>query len=71
MRDADCVRFLQWALPRLRMGWRGFRNVRRQVCRRVDRRLRELGLSGVDAYREHLLANAQEWEKLDELCHVT
>ncbi|MGZ8692900.1 MAG: CheR family methyltransferase [Gaiellaceae bacterium] len=71
MRDADCVRFLQWALPRLRMGWRGFRNVRRQVCRRVDRRLRELGLSGVDAYREYLLANAQEWEKLDELCHVT
>jgi len=38
MRDDDCVALLRWALPRLRLRWPGFRRVRRQVCRRVDRR---------------------------------
>jgi chemotaxis protein methyltransferase CheR len=71
MRDAECVEFLQWALPRLRLRWPGFRKVRRQVCRRIDRRLRELGLPGIDAYRANLEANPQEWARLDELCHVT
>jgi hypothetical protein len=32
--DAECVVFLQWALPRLGLRWQGFRKVRRQVCRR-------------------------------------
>jgi chemotaxis protein methyltransferase CheR len=71
MSDAECVGFLQWALPRLRMRWRGFRKVRRQVCRRVERRFRELGLSGFDPYRAHLEGDPAEWERLDELCHVT
>jgi chemotaxis protein methyltransferase CheR len=71
MKDAECVQFLQWALPRLRLRWPGFRKVRRQVCRRIERRLRELGLAGVDAYRAYLQANPEEWERLDELCHVT
>ena len=38
MSDSQCVVFLQWALPRLRMRWAGFRKVRRQVCGRVWRR---------------------------------
>lgn len=71
MKDAECVQFLQWALPRLRMRWPGFRKVRRQVCRRIERRLRELGLAGVDAYRAYLEADPAEWRQLDELCHVT
>jgi chemotaxis protein methyltransferase CheR len=71
MRDVECVEFLQWALPRLRMSWPGFRKVRHQVCRRIEGRLRELGLSGVGAYRAYLQATPQEWEQLDELCHVT
>jgi chemotaxis protein methyltransferase CheR len=71
MRDVECVEFLQWALPRLRLRWPGFRKVRRQVCRRVERRIHMLGLSGPDAYRAYLEANAPEWEQLDELCHVT
>jgi chemotaxis protein methyltransferase CheR len=70
MKDSECE-FLQWALPRLRMRWPGLRKVRRQVCRRIAPRLTELGLAGIDAYRAYLQTNAGEWERLDELCHVT
>lgn len=50
MKDSDCVAFLRWTLPRLGLEWRGFRKVRRQVCRRLSGRLRELGLgTDVDA----------------------
>ncbi|UCE86369.1 MAG: chemotaxis protein CheR [Deltaproteobacteria bacterium] len=71
MRDVECVEFLRWALPRLGMRWRGFRRVRRQVCRRVDRRLRELGLADAAAYRSHLESNPGEWTVLAGLCRVT
>jgi chemotaxis protein methyltransferase CheR len=71
MRDAECTAFLQWALPRLDMHWPGFRKVRRQVCKRVRRRIDALGLSGFAAYRERLESDAQEWRVLDQFCHVT
>lgn len=71
MKDTACVEFLQWALPRLRMRWPGFRKVRRQVCRRIDRRLHELGLADIGAYRAYLEARPEEWRRLDELCRVT
>ncbi len=70
MDDNDCVRFLQWALPQLQMRWSGFRRVRNQVCQRLARRLKELGLCDVDAYRHYLLAHAAEWQHLDTLCRV-
>lgn len=71
MRDQDCIRFLQWALPQLRMRWPGFRKVRRQVCKRIQRRMDELGLADVDTYRAHLGEHAPEWTVLDRLCRVT
>jgi chemotaxis protein methyltransferase CheR len=71
MNDAECVAFLQWALPRLGLRWRGFRQVRRQVCRRVSRRIAELGLREADAYRAYLEGNEQEWDVLAGLCRVT
>ncbi len=71
MTDAECVAFLQWALPRLRMRWAGFRKVRRQVCRRISRRQAELGLDGVDAYRVRLEAEPAEWAVLERLCRIT
>jgi chemotaxis protein methyltransferase CheR len=61
----DCVGFLQWALPRLGRRWAGYRHVRRQVCRRVRRRVDELGLDGFDAYRDLLEARPDEWAELD------
>jgi chemotaxis protein methyltransferase CheR len=71
MRDADCVEFLQWALPRLDLRWDGFRKVRRQVCRRISRRLAELGLSDGAAYRTYIEDNADEWDRLDGFCRIT
>jgi chemotaxis protein methyltransferase CheR len=71
MRDEQCIEFLQWALPRLGLRWPGFRKVRSQVCRRIDRRRRELGLFDLDTYRAYIEATPQEWQELDRLCVVT
>ena len=70
MIDTECVRFLQWALPKLHMRWPGFRKVRKQVCKRLSRRLKELGLPDSDAYRQHLARHPEEWQTLDRLCRV-
>jgi chemotaxis protein methyltransferase CheR len=68
--DAQCVDFLQWALPRLGLRWAGFRRVRRQVCRRVQRRISELGATGADGYRQWLERNPAEWSELAALCRI-
>jgi chemotaxis protein methyltransferase CheR len=69
--DHGCIAFLQWALPRLRMRWPGFRKVRGQVCKRLARRIRTLGLKDLQSYRTYLAENSAEWEFLDTLCRVT
>jgi len=71
MTDQDCVRFLQWALPQLQLRWPGFRRVRRQVCKRIDRRLRTLELADLAAYQEYLSHHSEEWRYLDALCRIT
>jgi chemotaxis protein methyltransferase CheR len=71
MKNAECVDFLQWALPQLRMRWPGFRKVRRQVCRRIGRRLREVGLPDMATYRAFLERNPSEWQVLDDACRIT
>ena len=53
------------------MRWVGFRRVRRQVCKRIARRLIELGLQDLEAYRTLLGADAGEWSRLDSLCRIT
>jgi chemotaxis protein methyltransferase CheR len=68
--DPDCISFLQWALPRLRLQWRGFRKVRRLVCKRATRRARELGLGSLVEYRAYLESTPQEWIALDGLCRI-
>ncbi|MGB5175834.1 MAG: CheR family methyltransferase, partial [Thermoanaerobaculia bacterium] len=71
MRDAECIAFLQWALPKMGFRWPGFRKVRGQVCKRVGRRLNELGLTDLEAYREHLEVHPEEWATLDGFCRIT
>jgi chemotaxis protein methyltransferase CheR len=71
MTDAECVAFFRWALPQLGLRWQGFRKVRRQVCRRVSRRIAELGLSEAGAYRAYLEGNRGEWNVLAGLCRIT
>jgi chemotaxis protein methyltransferase CheR len=71
MKNNDCVQFLQWALPQLHMRWPGFRKVRSQVCKRIDRRLRQLAIDDIQTYRNYLQQHKQEWQVLDELSRIT
>jgi chemotaxis protein methyltransferase CheR len=71
MKDEACVQFLQWALPQMQLRWQGFRRVRKQVCKRVGRRIAELGLADESAYQDYLQSHAVEWQTLSTLCHVT
>jgi len=71
MTDRECVELLQWALPRLRLRWPGFRRVRRQVCKRIARRVAVLGLPDTTAYRAHLEANPAEWSALEACCWIS
>jgi chemotaxis protein methyltransferase CheR len=68
--DAEGVQFLQWCLPRLHLRWPGFRKVRRHVYKRIHRRLQELGLPSVEAYRVYLEDHPSEWATLDPLCWI-
>ncbi len=67
----NCTEFLQEVLPQLRMQWKGFRKVRRQVCRRIAARMSELSLSTFDEYYRYLQENEGEWFHLDTLCRIT
>ena len=71
MNDDTCEQFLKWALPRLRMTWAGFRKVRRQVCRRIRKRLTALQLTDVGDYQAFLEAYPEEWAVLDTFCRIT
>jgi len=71
MKDTDCTEFLQWALSRLGMRWPGFRRVRGQVCKRLGRRMAELGMRDLAAYRALLETHPEEWRRLDGLCRIS
>ncbi len=71
MTDLDCVSFLQWILPRLNMKWKGFRKVRKRVCRRIQRRLDELEFESIEDYRKYLEDNPEEWRVVDSYCRIT
>lgn len=71
MTDSECVELLQWALPRLSLRWRGFSNVRGQVCKRIARRMKALGIADAHAYRLRLETDRSELAYFDELCRVT
>ena len=71
MTDRECVEFLQWALPQLGLRWPGFRKVRRQVHKRIVRRLNELGLTQISEYREYLRTNSDEWSVLERFTRIS
>lgn len=71
MNDPDCVQLLQWALPRLRLRWAGFRKVRRQVCRRLSQRMKELSLLHIREYQSYIESHPSEWAVLDGLCRIS
>ena len=71
MNDPDCTAFLQWALPQSKLRWLGFRKVRRQVCKRLKRRMHDLQLADFAAYRARLENDPGEWQAVDQCCHIT
>jgi len=70
IQDSEGVQFLQWCLPRLGLRWPGFRKVRKRVYKRMVRRIQELGLSGLSAYRVYLDTRDDEWAVLDGFCRI-
>lgn len=71
MNNDGCINFLQWCLPKLHYRWNGFRKVRRQVCRRIKHRIKELDLSGIYEYQNFLEENEEEWNILDSMCYIS
>jgi chemotaxis protein methyltransferase CheR len=71
MSEPECTAFLQWALPRLNLRWAGFRKVRGQVCKRLERRIRTLGMTGFGEYRVRLKTDPDEWAVVDAACRIT
>lgn len=71
MKTLTCQEFLQRHLPRLRFRWAGFRRVHKQVCRRLGRRITDLGLSGFSAYECYLGDHPEEWQILDSMLVIT
>ena len=45
--------------------------MRRQVCKRLKRRMSDLRLADFAAYRARLEADPTEWRVFDECCHIT
>ncbi|MFO8235257.1 MAG: CheR family methyltransferase [Bacteroidales bacterium] len=71
MKDDNCVEFLQWALPKLNFRWKGYKKVRKQVCKRIQRRMNELQLNNTEEYKIYLQNNKNEWKILDIFCRIT
>ena len=70
MRDTEGVQFLQWCLPKLGLIWPGYRKVRRQVYKRIQRRIQSLGLPSLADYQSYLEAHPEEWAALDSYCWI-
>jgi chemotaxis protein methyltransferase CheR len=71
IKDAEGVQFLQRCLPRLHLRWQGFRKVRRQVYKRMNRRLQDLGFPDIAGYENYLESHPAEWRSLESLCWIS
>lgn len=71
MSDQSCIDFMKWALPQLGLRWQGFRKVHRQVCKRIKKRLTQLGLNDFAAYKRYITNHPPEWQIVDSFCYVS
>lgn len=71
MKDAEYVDFLQAHLPRLQLRWAGYRKVRKQVIKRIKRRIKELDLRDPQAYFMYLEQSPEEWSVVDRFCRIS
>ena len=70
-KENPCDSFLKWALPKMQLRPEGYRKVRGQVCKRIRKRIKELGLQSIGDYRTLLEENPGEWKVLDEMTRIT
>ena len=70
-KENSCDSFLKWSLPKMDLRPEGYRKVRGQVCKRIRRRKKELGLESFGDYRAWLEKNPEEWKVLDEMTRIT
>lgn len=70
MGDKDCIAFLQRQLPNLKLRWAGYRKVRRTVCKRLRRRLKELELESLEAYGALLERDPGELQVFEACCRI-
>jgi chemotaxis protein methyltransferase CheR len=70
MREPACTELLAWAATEVALRPEGFRRVRKQVCKRLYRRIVELHLPGPTAYRGFVAAHPEERAVIEELCRV-
>lgn len=70
MKDADCVAFLQDALPRVGLCWSGFRKVHKLLCKRLSKRLIDLKMRDFSAYRSYLERHVEEWRIFESFCRI-
>jgi chemotaxis protein methyltransferase CheR len=71
MNDITCLNFLQHYLPKLGYRWKGFRKVRKQVCKRINKRIKELNLENIQAYSVYLENHGEEMKVLDAVFNIT
>ncbi len=71
MTDDELVSFLRWSLPRMGRRYAGVRKVRRQIRKRLSRRMSQLGLESLAEYERLLQRNEKEWALLDYMCRIT
>jgi len=70
MTDADLVAFLKWAVARLGLRWTGLRDFRGTVRKRLTKRLAELGLADLAAYRAYVEREPDEAQVLEAMCRI-
>jgi chemotaxis protein methyltransferase CheR len=67
----SCNDLLRWALPVLNKRTAGYRKVRKQVCKRITGRMKDLQLHDFNQYKTWLENHPDEWEVFDEMTFIT
>jgi chemotaxis protein methyltransferase CheR len=71
MNDKACIKFLHHYLPKPGYRWKGFRKVRKKVCKRINKRIKELDVGNIQDYSEYLENHCEEMKVLDAICNIT
>jgi chemotaxis protein methyltransferase CheR len=68
--DQACITFLKGCLAQLGLRWPGYRRVHRLVCKRLNRRMAELGVGDLSDYQSWIMVHPDEWARIDAMCRI-